>query len=123
VINIMTAVSQWEREAIGERTRDAMNHKKSNGQRVGNIAFGFKLAADGEHLEHDPHEQEVPDGDWRPASEALHVARDSGGIECSRLFHAAGVSLATRTRRSDRGAKGYLVPGTDSRAARSSFKC
>ena len=24
VINIMTAVSQWEREAIGERTRDAM---------------------------------------------------------------------------------------------------
>src|SRR5204863_2766037 len=28
VINIMTAISQWEREAIGERTRDAMNHKK-----------------------------------------------------------------------------------------------
>src|SRR5713226_403369 len=25
VINIMTAVSQWEREAIGERTRDAMS--------------------------------------------------------------------------------------------------
>ena len=23
VLNIMTAVSQWEREAIGERTRDA----------------------------------------------------------------------------------------------------
>ena len=26
VINIMTAVSQWEREAIGERTRDAFAH-------------------------------------------------------------------------------------------------
>ncbi len=36
VINIMTAVSQWEREAIGERTRDAMSHKKSHGERVGN---------------------------------------------------------------------------------------
>ena len=24
VLNIMTAVSQWEREAIGERTRDAL---------------------------------------------------------------------------------------------------
>ena len=59
VINIMTAVSQWEREAIGERTRDAMNHKKSNGQRVGNIAYGFRLGADGEHLEPDPHEQAV----------------------------------------------------------------
>jgi site-specific DNA recombinase len=59
VINIMTAVSQWEREAIGERTRDAMNHKRSNGQRVGNIAYGFRLNADGEHLEPDPHEQAV----------------------------------------------------------------
>jgi site-specific DNA recombinase len=39
VLNIMTAVSQWEREAIGERTRDAMRHKRSQGHRVGNIAF------------------------------------------------------------------------------------
>jgi site-specific DNA recombinase len=59
VINIMTAVSQWEREAIGERTRDAMQHKKSNGQRVGNIAYGFRLGADGEHLEPEPQEQVV----------------------------------------------------------------
>jgi site-specific DNA recombinase len=40
VLNIMTAVSQWEREAIGERTRDAMRHKKAKGERVGNIPFG-----------------------------------------------------------------------------------
>jgi DNA invertase Pin-like site-specific DNA recombinase len=59
VINIMTAVSQWEREAIGERTRDAMRHKRSNGERVGNIAYGFRLAADGEHVEPDPGEQAV----------------------------------------------------------------
>ena len=31
VLNIMTAVSQWEREAIGERTRDAMRHKRTKG--------------------------------------------------------------------------------------------
>jgi site-specific DNA recombinase len=59
VINIMTAVSQWEREAIGERTRDAMQHKKSNGERVGNIAYGFKLGANGLQLEPDPQEQTV----------------------------------------------------------------
>src|SRR3954462_12269470 len=47
VINIMTAVSQWEREAIGERTKDAMSHKRSNGQCVGNIAYGFRLGPDG----------------------------------------------------------------------------
>ena len=49
VITIMTAVSQWEREAIGERTRDAMQHKRTNGECVGNIAYGYRLAADGEH--------------------------------------------------------------------------
>ena len=36
-----------------------MEHKKLNGQRVGNIAYGFRLGADGEHLEPDPQEQSV----------------------------------------------------------------
>ncbi len=57
VLNIMAAVSQWEREAIGERTRDALQHKRSQGHRVGNIAFGFRLASDGHHVEPDPTEQ------------------------------------------------------------------
>jgi DNA invertase Pin-like site-specific DNA recombinase len=35
VINIMAAVSQWEREAIGERTRDALRHKRSQNERGG----------------------------------------------------------------------------------------
>ncbi len=57
VLNIMCAVSQWEREAIGERTRDAMRHKKAKGERIGAIPYGFKLAADGKHLEADETEQ------------------------------------------------------------------
>ncbi len=57
VLNIMAAVSQWEREAIGERTRDALRHKRNQGERVGNIAFGFRLATDGHHLEPEPVEQ------------------------------------------------------------------
>ncbi len=28
VLNITAAVSQWEREAIGERTKDALSHKR-----------------------------------------------------------------------------------------------
>jgi site-specific DNA recombinase len=59
VLNIMTAVSQWEREAIGERTRDAMDHKRTNGERVGNIRFGYRLGADGKHVEPDAAEQAV----------------------------------------------------------------
>jgi site-specific DNA recombinase len=40
VLNIMVSVSQWEREAIGERTRDAMHHKRANGERVGRSPSG-----------------------------------------------------------------------------------
>jgi site-specific DNA recombinase len=61
VLNIMTAVSQWEREAIGERTREAMSHKRTNDERVGNIRFGYRLAADGKHVEPDLAEQAVLD--------------------------------------------------------------
>ena len=59
VLNIMTAVSQWEREAIGERTRDAMRHKRANGERVGTVPFGFRLAGDGRRLEEEPAEQDI----------------------------------------------------------------
>ena len=59
VLNIMVSVSQWEREAIGERTRDAMSHKRANGERVGTLPFGYHVAADGSHLEADPAEQSI----------------------------------------------------------------
>jgi site-specific DNA recombinase len=52
-------LSQWEREAIGERTRDAMHHKRANGERVGMVPFGYRMAADGLHLEADPAEQGI----------------------------------------------------------------
>ncbi len=51
VLNIMTAVSQWEREAIGERTRDAMQFKRAKGEVVGTVPFGSQRAADGVLLE------------------------------------------------------------------------
>lgn len=59
VITIMGAVSQWEREAIGKRTRDALKHKRTSGERVGNIRFGFRLSTHGKHVEPDPGEQAV----------------------------------------------------------------
>lgn len=61
VLNIMVSVSQWEREAIGERTRDAMHHKRANGERVGTVPFGYRAAVDGVHIEMEPVEQTVTD--------------------------------------------------------------
>lgn len=58
VLNILASVSQWERETIAERTRDAMRHKQSRGEYIGGAApYGFVLV-DGE-LAEDPFEQEV----------------------------------------------------------------
>jgi site-specific DNA recombinase len=56
VITIMAAVNQWGRQAIGERTRDALRHKRTSAERVGNIRFGFRLSPDGRHVEPDPGE-------------------------------------------------------------------
>ena len=59
VLNIMASVGQWEREAIGERTREALASMKARGLRVGNVAFGFTIAADGVSLVECPEEQRV----------------------------------------------------------------
>ncbi len=59
VITIMGAVSQWEREAISERTKDALRHKRCRQERVGNIGYGFRLCGDGRHVETEPAEQAV----------------------------------------------------------------
>ena len=48
VLNILVSVSQWEREAIGERTRDALRHKRAQGQVYGHAPLGYR--AEGEQL-------------------------------------------------------------------------
>jgi len=59
VLNVLITVAQWERETIGERTRDALQHKIRNGQRVGKVRFGYDLAADGMTLVENPAEQGI----------------------------------------------------------------
>ena len=48
VLNVLMSVSQWEREAIGERTSVAMQHKLAAGEYVGGkVPFGKRVDADG----------------------------------------------------------------------------
>jgi site-specific DNA recombinase len=57
VLNILAAVSQWERETIGERTAEAMAYKRRQREYTGGAPpYGWSLAADGVHL--DPHMDE-----------------------------------------------------------------
>jgi DNA invertase Pin-like site-specific DNA recombinase len=58
VLNVLASVSQWEREAIGERTATAMQHKAAQGEYTGGPPlYGRRVAADGARLEPDPDEQ------------------------------------------------------------------
>jgi site-specific DNA recombinase len=57
VLNILAAVSQWERETIGERTAEAMAYKPQQREYTGSEPpYGWQRAADGVHL--DPHTTE-----------------------------------------------------------------
>jgi DNA invertase Pin-like site-specific DNA recombinase len=56
IVRIMAVISEWEREAIGERTRDALSAKRRRGERVSrHVPIGYQLGAAG-RLE--PHEAE-----------------------------------------------------------------
>jgi DNA invertase Pin-like site-specific DNA recombinase len=57
VFRMLAVLSEFERDQVAERTSMAMAHKKANGERVGSVPYGFKLAADGVRLEPDASEQ------------------------------------------------------------------
>ena len=71
VLNIMVSVSQWEREAIGERTRDAMAHMKTTRQVYSPTPYGFQR-----------------DGDTLAAADD-----EQGTVQQIRAWHAAGWTL------------------------------
>jgi len=84
---------EWEREAIGERTRDAMSHKKYNGKRVGNIEYGSAGSRrTDEHLEPDPHEQGVITAIKRNCCRGAVRCAGSQRSDRTRLAHAPGVA-------------------------------
>jgi site-specific DNA recombinase len=57
VLNVLMTVAQWEREIIGERTKDALQAKIAKGERCGRVRFGYDLAGDGKSLVPNPAEQ------------------------------------------------------------------
>ncbi len=58
VLNVLASVGQWEREAIGERTRAALASKRAKGERVGTVPYGYR-AASGRLVPHAPEQAAI----------------------------------------------------------------
>ena len=59
VFRMMAVLAEFERDQISERTSTAMQFKKSKGELVGAVPYGFELAADGVNLMENAGEQVV----------------------------------------------------------------
>jgi site-specific DNA recombinase len=57
MLNLLASVSQWEREAIAERTSSALAHKRQTGRVYGPVPFGYRR--EGTQLVTEPAEQEA----------------------------------------------------------------
>ncbi len=72
VLNVMGSVSQWEREAIGERTSEALAVMRSNGRRISRHApYGYTLNGQG----------------W------IEDEREQKAVQVMRTLRAEGLSL------------------------------
>lgn len=72
VLNVLASVSQWEREAIAERTRDTMRSMKAAGKVISRPTIGY----------------DIEDGQLVPNADELAV------VERIRSMRAAGLSFA-----------------------------
>ena len=105
---VLAGAAEMERNLMRERTRAALAVKKSNGQRVGTVPYGFDLSDDGATLVPNKSEQSVV-RDIRTMREAVKTrkaiadALAERGIptktgESNRWSHSAVARILTRKR-------------------------
>lgn len=92
LFQLLAVLAEFERNLVSERTRAVMGHKRSRGERLGQVPYGRRLAADGVTLEDEPDELRTVGlmKLWRDAGrslrsiaaelDALGVAAKGGGL-------------------------------------------
>lgn len=75
VFRMLAVLCEFERDQIAERTSAAMQHKRRRHERVGEVPFGYDLAADGVQLVENAAEQSVLSliNELRGAGESLRA--------------------------------------------------
>lgn len=57
MFKMLAVLAEFERDQISERTTTALQHKRSRGERVGNVPYGWRIGDNGVRLVHDDAEQ------------------------------------------------------------------
>jgi site-specific DNA recombinase len=123
VLNVLGSVSQWEREAIGERTSAALQHKSAAGEFVGGTPpFGYRVDRAGK-LAPEPAEQATTARAraLRDAGLSLRLVGrqlDAEGLRSrtGRPFLPAQLQRMLATVRRDRPELSAATPGPDDAA-------
>jgi DNA invertase Pin-like site-specific DNA recombinase len=82
VFRMLAVLAEFERDLVSERTKGAIAHKRSLGERIGQIPYGASLGGDGRRLIPNEHEREViaTMRQWRAAGWSLcRIARELNG--------------------------------------------
>jgi site-specific DNA recombinase len=59
VFRMLAVLNEFERDQVSERTKAALAHKKTKGERIGTVPYGFGLADDGVALVKNIQEQTI----------------------------------------------------------------
>jgi site-specific DNA recombinase len=94
VLNVLMSVAQWEREATGERTRDALAHLKAEGVIVGGEPLGMRRTG-----AVDQHGRQVFEEDPAEAATVRRIRELRGEGRSLRAIVAALQSEGHRTKR------------------------
>ncbi len=93
VLNVMGSVSQWEREAIGERTAEALAVMRSNGRRISRHApYGYTL--NGQGWIEDEQEQRAISLMRQLRAEGLSLRRIAQELQVQGFTNRAGKRLS-----------------------------
>src|SRR4029077_832963 len=81
LLNVLVSASQWEREAIAERTREVLRYKREQGQVYGRTPYGYEVAG------------KPRAGKKLAGMRLVPVPREQKVIQRIRRMRAAGVTL------------------------------
>lgn len=90
IFRMLAVMAEFERDQVSERTSMAMAHKKSKGERVGTVPYGFDLAADGVTLVRNEAEQQVIEVIQAMRAQGLSYRKIAAKLESRQILTKAG---------------------------------